>query len=125
MISAIPDFNDQLQRKALKPIVTVDLDNWHLDGQLCFLGDAAHALFPFFGAGLNTSLEDLAHLMSLIDALPSPLLSLEGIFRAFQDLRKPNTDAIQALSKQRMQTFAHHMRDPSYRNYRETLDMLT
>lgn len=103
----------------------MNLDTWHLDGQLCFLGDAAHALFPFFGAGLNTSLEDLAHLMSLLDSSPSPTLSWPTIFRAFQDLRKPNTDAIQVLSKQRMHTFAHHMRDPSYRDYRETLDMLT
>ena len=125
MISAIPDFNHQLNRKTLRPIVTVDLDTWHLDGQLCFLGDAAHAIFPFFGAGLNTSLEDLSHLMSLIDHSPIHDLPWATLFRAFQDLRKPNTDAIQALSKQRMQTFAHQMRDPSYRDYRETLDMLT
>ena len=72
----------------------MDLETWHLDGQLCFLGDAAHAIFPFYGAGLNTSLEDLSHLMSLIDCSPEQNLSWVTIFQAFQELRKPNTDAI-------------------------------
>ena len=46
--------------------MAVKLDPWYTD-QVCFLGDAAHAIYPFYGAGLNTGLEDLAALMNFIE----------------------------------------------------------
>ena len=44
----------------------MDLSKWHVDN-VCFLGDAAHAIFPFYGAGLNSGLEDVTAMASLIE----------------------------------------------------------
>ncbi len=46
--------------------MAVKLDPWHV-GKVCFLGDAAHAIFPFYGAGLNTGLEDISVLLDLLE----------------------------------------------------------
>ena len=66
---SVPDFDDQVFRKCLRPITAVSCSTWYLKGQVCLLGDASHAIFPFYGAGLNTGLEDLNLLIQHIDKL--------------------------------------------------------
>ena len=62
----VADFDKQLSKKTLRRIMSVTVDPWHY-GNLCFIGDAAHSLFPFYGAGLNTGLEDVGVLIDLIE----------------------------------------------------------
>lgn len=69
---------------------TVRCRPWHHADRALLVGDAAHAIVPFFGQGLNCGLEDCAVLARLLD---------EGgataeVFAAFDRLRKPNGDAI-------------------------------
>ena len=42
------------------------MDPWYVD-RVVFLGDSAHAIFPFYGAGLNTGLEDVGVMIDLIN----------------------------------------------------------
>lgn len=118
--SAVPDFDAQVQRKALRRITSVTCDTWHHKGKVCLLGDACHALFPFYGAGLNTGLEDLSSIMKLIDTRET----WEEVYRDLEATRKPNTDAMQSLSKQRMESFAKGMATEDYQRYRKSLDIL-
>ena len=69
---------------------------------------------------MNTGLEDLSVLMKLIDSRDT----WEEVFTALEASRKPNTDAMQALSKQRMESFAQGMGKEEYRTYRRSLDIL-
>jgi kynurenine 3-monooxygenase len=72
-------------------MVTVKCAPWHLEGKALLLGDAAHAIVPFFGQGLNCGFEDCTRLMELIDEHGS---DWPQIFRRFEEDRKNNTDAI-------------------------------
>jgi kynurenine 3-monooxygenase len=125
--SFVPDFEKQLSRKTLRSIVSVDLDPWHLSSRLCFLGDAAHALFPFYGAGLNTGLQDVSLLLDLLDQQHSqqdPPANWGAIFNEYYLSRKEEGEAIQRLTSQRQGMFGADMRAAGHKEYRRVLDLM-
>ncbi len=72
-------------------MVTIKCSPWHAEGKALLLGDAAHAIVPFFGQGINCGFEDCTHLVELIDRHGS---DWECVFSEFEKERKVNTDAI-------------------------------
>jgi kynurenine 3-monooxygenase len=71
-------------------LVTVKCSPWN-DGTTVLMGDAAHAIVPFFAQGMNSGFEDCAVLNSLIT---SGKPDWQSVFAEFSRLRKPNADAI-------------------------------
>lgn len=68
---------------------------WQAYGKTMILGDAAHPIVPFYGQGMNASLEDVR----LFDeTLKKNTGNWAKTFTEFQDLRKENTDAIADLA---------------------------
>ena len=72
-------------------MVTIKCSPWHVDGKALLLGDAAHAIVPFFGQGINCGFEDCTSLVELLDQ-HGP--DWGRVFREFELQRKANTDAI-------------------------------
>jgi kynurenine 3-monooxygenase len=72
-------------------MVTVKCSPWHVEGRSLLLGDAAHAIVPFFGQGLNCGFEDCTCLMELLDRHSE---DWPRVFAEFENERKINTDAI-------------------------------
>ncbi|MBS1738486.1 MAG: FAD-dependent monooxygenase [Bacteroidetes bacterium] len=73
------------------PLVTVKCYPWVRDNHFSLIGDAAHAMVPFFGQGMNCGFEDCFVLDSLIEKYGD---DWHTILEKFQDSRKPNADAI-------------------------------
>ena len=73
-------------------MTTVKCAPWHLGAKAMLMGDAAHAIVPFFGQGMNCGFEDCSTLGSLLDAQTSP--DWEALFAQLETARKPNADAI-------------------------------
>jgi kynurenine 3-monooxygenase len=73
---------------------TVHVVPWHLDGRLLLLGDAAHAIVPFHGQGMNAAFEDCLVLDALLDRHDS----WEPLFAEFERARRPNTEAIAQMA---------------------------
>ena len=73
---------------------TLYLDRWHLGGQAVLLGDAAHAMVPFHGQGMNCAFEDCVALAEQLASTPE----LAQAFAAFEEQRKPNAEAIQQMA---------------------------
>ena len=91
--SAVPLMPEHLQDFARNPtglLATLRLDQWHIDGRALLVGDAAHAIVPFHGQGMNCAFEDCVEL----DQLLSEHSDLESAFAEFHVRRKPNADAI-------------------------------
>ena len=63
---------------------------WHVRGEVLLLGDAAHAIVPFHGQGMNAAFEDCAEL----DALLAASDDWQELFARFEQSRRPNTTAI-------------------------------
>ncbi len=72
-------------------MVTIKCSPWHVNGKALLLGDAVHAIVPFFGQGLNCGFEDCTFLMELLDD-HGP--DWPRVFREFENGRQVNTDAI-------------------------------
>jgi kynurenine 3-monooxygenase len=78
-------------------LVTVKCFPWSYKDKVCLIGDAAHAIVPFFGQGMNCGFEDCTILDELMNENHSDWTTL---FREFEKSRKPNTDAIAELALQ-------------------------
>ena len=92
-------------------MVTIKCSPWHVDGKALLLGDAAHAIVPFFGQGMNCAFEDCTYLLELLDRYGSdwPVL-----FSAFEKLRKADTDAIADLALENFVEMRDHVADPRF-----------
>ncbi|MCE3005116.1 MAG: FAD-dependent monooxygenase [Xanthomonadaceae bacterium] len=86
----LPDFDADFAGNPVGMLGTLRLDRWHLDGQAVLLGDAAHAIVPFHGQGMNCAFEDCVEL----DALLGESRDYHAAFAEFERRRKPNADAI-------------------------------
>jgi kynurenine 3-monooxygenase len=73
---------------------TVSASPWHAGAQAALIGDAAHAMVPFHGQGMNCCFEDCIE----FDACVEQRLPWEKVFAQFGASRKPNTDAIAAMA---------------------------
>jgi len=73
---------------------TLYLDRWHLGGRAVVLGDAAHAMVPFHGQGMNCAFEDCVALADALDAHPD----LAAAYAAFQAGRQQDAAAIQQMA---------------------------
>jgi len=76
-------------------MVTIKCSPWHVDGKALLLGDAAHAIVPFFGQGMNCAFEDCTYFLELLDRRGS---DWPALFSAFEKARKADTDAIADLA---------------------------
>lgn len=72
-------------------LVTMRCSSYHYEDKLLLLGDAAHAMVPFFGQGMNAGFEDLSVLLPL---LKSSFLTRSAAFAEFSRVRVPDAKAI-------------------------------
>ncbi|MBC7390012.1 MAG: FAD-dependent monooxygenase, partial [Opitutaceae bacterium] len=87
------DFDLQTENNPVSALFMETCSPWNLDNKLLLLGDAAHAIVPFYGQGLNAGLEDVRLFMEAVEEGV-----VENTFFYFQKKRKPDTDAIGELA---------------------------
>jgi kynurenine 3-monooxygenase len=83
---------------------------WHASGQALLIGDAAHAMVPFHGQGMNCCFEDCIE----FDACAARHSSWVSAFSAFGAARKPNTDAITAMALENYLEMRAQVADPKF-----------
>lgn len=90
----IPKLQHDFEANPVGTLATLYLDRWHLGGQALLLGDAAHAMVPFHGQGMNCAFEDCVALAEHL----TTTATLAEAFAAFEAGRKPNAEAIQQMA---------------------------
>jgi kynurenine 3-monooxygenase len=90
-VSLMPQLADNYFANPTGAMVTIKCSPWHVEGRALLLGDAVHAIVPFFGQGINCGFEDCTCLIELIDNYGA---DWAGLFPEFEKERKVNTDAI-------------------------------
>lgn len=93
-LALIPEFDADWAANPVGQLGTLYLDRWHLDGRAVLLGDAAHAMVPFHGQGMNCAFEDCVALARQLDAHAD----LATAFAAFEAERQPDAAAIQRMA---------------------------
>ena len=91
----IPDLEADFDGNPTGLLGTLHLEHWHLDGRAVLVGDAAHAIVPFHGQGMNAGFEDAVELADLLAATPA---DRAAAFAEFVRRRKPDCDAIAAMA---------------------------
>jgi len=99
LASAAPDLAEQLAAQRPNRPGTVRCRPWSAAGRVLLVGDAAHAMLPYYGQGANAGFEDCAILDSLIDRYGT---DWEPVFEAFEGGRRPDTDAMADLCQEHL-----------------------
>jgi kynurenine 3-monooxygenase len=107
----MPDLGREFLGHPQGSLGTVYTRGWHLGSEVLLLGDAAHAIVPFHGQGMNCAFEDCAELVRLMDQHHG----WAGLFEAFEHERRPNTDAIARMALENYQEMRADVLDPEYR----------
>ncbi|RNI28638.1 FAD-dependent oxidoreductase [Rufibacter latericius] len=107
----MPDLAQEFFENPVGSLVTIKCLPWRHSGKILLLGDAAHAIVPFYGQGMNAGFEDCTILRGLLEQHQD---DWETIFQTFQDLRKPNTDAIADLAVYNFIEMRDKVADPRF-----------
>jgi kynurenine 3-monooxygenase len=110
-MSLMPDLADNFFTNPTGAMVTIKCSPWHVDSRVLLLGDAAHAIVPFFGQGINCGFEDCTCLLELLDR-HGP--DWERVFTEFEEARKVNTDAIADLAVENFVEMRDRVADPQF-----------
>ena len=114
-VPLIPNLERDFERNPAGLLATLYLDRWHLDDRAVLVGDAAHAMVPFHGQGMNCAFEDCVALAEHLDrALASPEPDRAAAFAAFQAERLPNARAIQAMALENYLEMRDRVDDEDY-----------
>src|SRR5438552_14020168 len=92
-------------------LLTIRSRPWHAGGTAVLLGDAAHAIVPFYGQGANAAFEDCLTLLDRLRASPG---DVERAFRAYETERKPNAEAIADLALENFREMRDHVASPLF-----------
>lgn len=109
--SLMPQLADIFFANPTGAMVTVKCSPWHVGGRALLLGDAAHAIVPFFGQGINCGFEDCSSLLKLLDQHGA---DWERVFNEFENARKVNTDAIADLAVENFAEMRDRVADPRF-----------
>lgn len=111
IITLIPDLTNQFFHNPASSLVTVKCFPWIREDKFALIGDAAHAIVPFFGQGMNCGFEDCRIVDELIEQNGD---DWHTILQAYQKLRKPDGDAIADLAINNFIEMREKTADPSF-----------
>lgn len=92
-------------------LVTIKCHPWIRGDRFALIGDAAHAIVPFFGQGMNCGFEDCSVLNSLLEKHRD---DWKKILSEYQELRKPDADAIAELALNNFIEMRDKVADPKF-----------
>jgi len=110
-MALMPGVADNFFANPTGAMVTVKCSPWSAEGYALLLGDAAHAIVPFFGQGINCGFEDCSVFLSLLDRYGA---DWSRVFREFEEARRINTDAIADLAVENFVEMRDRVADPRF-----------
>jgi kynurenine 3-monooxygenase len=109
-VPLIPGLAHDFAANPVGMLGTLRLSRWHLDHRALLVGDAAHAIVPFHGQGMNCAFEDCVEL----DALVGAGMGWREAYEAFERVRKPNADAIADMALENYVEMRDRVDDPDF-----------
>jgi len=97
---------------------TVKCWPWHSSGKALLLGDAAHAVVPFYGQGMNCAFEDVRVLDQVIGKHSGEHIDWAAVYDEYTALRKINTDAIADMAEENFYEMRDRVADPVFQRKR-------
>ena len=108
----MPNLTEDFFQNPTGSMVTIRCFPWKYDDEVLLLGDASHAIVPFYGQGMNAGFEDCSVLNELLDAHGDD--AWPAVFAEFQQQRKPNADAMAELAVYNFVEMRDRVADPRF-----------
>ncbi len=116
-VPMMPALVKEYEENPVGPLGTVKCHPWNAFGKVCLLGDAAHAIVPFYGQGMNASFEDVVVFDEMIEEHGEH--GWQKVFKEFEKTRKPDTDAIADLAVDNFHEMKEHTAHPMFQEKRK------
>jgi kynurenine 3-monooxygenase len=94
-VPLMPTLLEDFRQNPTGSLVTIRCAPWYYRDKVCLVGDAAHAVVPFYGQGMNAAFEDCVVLDECLEKFPD---NRERAFAEYFERRKENADALADLA---------------------------
>ena len=115
-LELIPNISKEFADNPTGALGTVKCSPWHYKNNTVIMGDAAHAVVPFYGQGMNASFEDVVVLDGILD---QELEDWETVFKTYTKARKSDADAIGELAVENYYEMRDHVANPLFKQKRK------
>ncbi|MES2766730.1 MAG: NAD(P)/FAD-dependent oxidoreductase [Bacteroidota bacterium] len=106
-----PNLLKEFRENPTASLVTTKCFPWSFKDKVCLIGDAAHAVVPFYGQGMNAGFEDCILFDSFLEKHGD---NFGAVFKEFETTRKPSADAIAELAKYNFIEMRDKVADPEF-----------
>lgn len=110
-VPLMPTLIHDYMHNPVSSLITTKIFPWAYKAQSCLIGDAAHAIVPFYGQGMNAGFEDCTVLEELMETHGEDWAT---ILATFQERRKPNADAVADLALNNFIEMRDKVADPVF-----------
>jgi kynurenine 3-monooxygenase len=110
VLASMPDLLEQFAQNPVGRMGTLYAAPWQVDGRALLVGDAAHAIVPFHGQGMNCAFEDCR----VVDDLLGGGADWAACFARFDALRRDDTAAIARMALENYVEMRDTVRDPRF-----------
>lgn len=118
-IALMPNLVEEFFSNPTGPLGTIKCSPWNSYGKTLLLGDAAHAIVPFYGQGMNASFEDVVVFDEVLDRFSSESPDWQKVFFEYEKARKKDTDAIADLAVDNFHEMKEHTASPLFQKKRK------
>ena len=110
-LALMPQFREEYTTNPAAAMVIVKCFPWTFQDKVMLIGDAAHAIVPFYGQGMNCCFEDCFVFDELLQSHDG---SWSELMRKYENSRKPNADAIAELALRNFIEMRDKVSDPTF-----------
>lgn len=115
-VELMPNLVEEFFENPTGPLGTIKCSPWNSYGKSLVLGDAAHAIVPFYGQGMNASFEDVVVFDEILNKYEG---DWNAVFNAYEKARKKDTDAIADLAVDNFYEMKEHTASPLFQKKRK------
>jgi kynurenine 3-monooxygenase len=112
LLRLIPNVADDYRHNPVGPLGTVHCAPWQMLGRVALIGDAAHAIVPFYGQGANAAFEDVVELDRCLDAAGG---DWAAALPAYEAARRENSEAIAEMALANFVEMRDKVADPFFK----------
>jgi kynurenine 3-monooxygenase len=114
VVPLIPNLLTEFFEHPQGQLGTVHTSPWHVGGKVLLMGDAAHAIVPFHGQGMNAAFEDCL----VFDGLLDQMSDWSHLFTEFDRQRRPNAEAIAQMALENYIEMRDTVLDPRFQRFK-------
>ncbi|MCL7754721.1 NAD(P)/FAD-dependent oxidoreductase [Polaribacter sp. Z022] len=120
-LKIIPNIKEEFLNNPTGVLGTVKCTPWSYLNKTLLMGDAAHAIVPFYGQGMNASFEDVTVFDEILSQFENNAENLDWktVFKTYQKARKKDTDAIADLAIDNFSEMRDHVANPIFKAKRK------